>query len=192
MSQEETKNTESPGLLRDLTAATAETKRTPFDLPEGESEIIGYFVEYSGMKFGMFYFADFIETIMIAALAATLFLGGWQVPPVTDHPVLLGILQFVVFFLKAYFWVFVAMWVRGTLPRVRVDQLMSLCWKYMVPLSFICLLGTAAWMVIWPKGNRVASVAMFLLGMAILALFVKRVNFQIRHARPEIYLKPYI
>ena len=63
-----------------LTAATAETKRTPFDLPEGESEIVGYFVEYSGMKFGMFFFTDFLETIMIACLATTLFLSGWQVP----------------------------------------------------------------------------------------------------------------
>ncbi|MBI2985310.1 MAG: NADH-quinone oxidoreductase subunit H, partial [Deltaproteobacteria bacterium] len=144
------------------------------------------------MRFLFFFFAEWGNLYVIGAVAATLFLGGWQVPPITDQPVVLGILQFAVFFLKAYLWVFVAMWVRGTLPRVRVDQLMSLCWKYMVPLSFICLLGTAAWMVVWPNGNRVASFGMFLLGFAILALFFKRVNYQIRHARPEIYLKPYI
>ena len=176
-----------------FTAALAEGNRTPFAIPEAESELVaGYVTEYSGMRFLFFFFAEWGNLYVIGAVAATLFLGGWQVPPITDQPVVLGILQFVVFFLKAYLWVFVAMWVRGTLPRVRVDQLMSLCWKYMVPLSFICLLGTAAWMVIWPSGNRVASFGMFLLGFAILALFFKRVNYQIRHARPEIYLKPYI
>ena len=176
-----------------FTAALAEGNRTPFDIPEAESELVaGYVTEYSGMRFLFFFFAEWGNLYVIGAIATTLFLGGWQVPPVTDQPVLLAILQFVVFFLKAYFWVFVAMWVRGTLPRVRVDQLMSLCWKYMVPLSFICLLGTAAWMVIFPRGNRLASVAMFVWGLAILALFVKRVNYQIRNARPELYFKPYI
>ncbi|TAK08596.1 NADH-quinone oxidoreductase subunit NuoH [bacterium] len=176
-----------------FTAALAEGNRTPFDIPEAESELVaGYVTEYSGMRFLFFFFAEWGNLYVIGAIATTLFLGGWQVPPVTDNPLLLGILQFVVFFLKAYLWVFVAMWVRGTLPRVRVDQLMSLCWKYMVPLSFICLLGTAAWMVVFPKGNRVASVGMFLIGLVILGLFFKRVNFQIRHARPELYFKPYI
>jgi len=176
-----------------FTAALAEGNRTPFDIPEAESELVaGYVTEYSGMRFLFFFFAEWGNLYVIGAVAATLFLGGWQIPPVTDHPVLRGILQFLVFFLKAYLWVFVAMWVRGTLPRVRVDQLMSLCWKYMVPISFICLLGTAAWMVIWPQGNRVMSVAMFLVGVAILALFFRRVNYQIRHARPVLYLKPYI
>ena len=68
-----------------VTAALAETKRVPFDLPEGESEIIGYFVEYSGMKFGMFYLTDFLETILVASLSTTLFFGGWQVPVVTQR-----------------------------------------------------------------------------------------------------------
>ncbi len=176
-----------------FTAALAEGNRTPFDIPEAESELVaGYVTEYSGMRFLFFFFAEWGNLYVIGAIATTLFLGGWQIPPITDHPVLRGILEFAVFFLKAYLWVLVAMWVRATLPRVRVDQLMSLCWKYMVPLSFICLMGTAAWMVIWPKGNRAASVAMFIIGLAILAFFFKRVNFQIRHSRPEIYLKPYI
>jgi NADH-quinone oxidoreductase subunit H len=176
-----------------FTAALAEGNRTPFDIPEAESELVaGYVTEYSGMRFLFFFFAEWGNLYVIGAVATTLFLGGWQIPPVTDNPILIAILQFVMFFLKAYLWVFVAMWVRGTLPRVRVDQLMSLCWKYMVPLSFICLLGTAAWMVIWPQRNRPASIAMFLLGVAILIFFFKRVSFQIRHARPELYLKPYI
>lgn len=176
-----------------FTAALAEGNRTPFDIPEAESELVaGYVTEYSGMRFLFFFFAEWGNLYVIGAVATTLFLGGWQIPPVTDHPVLKGILQFIVFFLKAYLWVLVAMWVRATLPRVRVDQLMSLCWKYMVPLSFICLLGTAVWMVIWPQGNRAMSLAMFLVGLAILALFFKRVTFQIRHARPVLYLKPHI
>lgn len=176
-----------------FTAALAEGNRTPFDIPEAESELVaGYVTEYSGMRFLFFFFAEWGNLYVIGAVATTLFLGGWQIPSITDHPVLAAILQFVVFFVKAYLWVFVAMWVRATLPRVRVDQLMSLCWKYMVPLSFLCFMGTAAWMVIWPQGNRAVSMAMFILGLAILALFLIRVSYQIRHARPALYFRPYI
>ncbi|HWP58791.1 MAG TPA: NADH-quinone oxidoreductase subunit NuoH [Candidatus Acidoferrales bacterium] len=179
-----------------FTAALAEGNRTPFDIPEAESELVaGYVTEYSGMRFLFFFFAEWGNLYVIGAVATTLFLGGWQIPAipyVTESVVLTTLLQFIVFFLKAYLWVFVAMWVRATLPRVRVDQLMSLCWKYMVPLSFVCLLGTAVWMLIWPEGNRVVSFGMFLLGLLILALFFMRVNYQIRHARPELYLKPYV
>jgi NADH-quinone oxidoreductase subunit H len=176
-----------------FTAALAEGNRTPFDIPEAESELVaGYVTEYSGMRFLFFFFAEWGNLYVIGAVATTLFLGGWQIPPITDHPVLVGILQFVVFFVKAYLWVFVAMWVRATLPRVRVDQLMSLCWKYMVPLSFLCLLGTAGWMLIWPQGNRAISMSMFVLGLAILLLFLVRVSYQIRHSRPALYFRPYI
>ncbi len=179
-----------------FTAALAEGNRTPFDIPEAESELVaGYVTEYSGMRFLFFFFAEWGNLYVIGAVATILFLGGWQAPPipwVTDQPVLKGILQFGVFFIKAYLWVFVSMWVRATLPRVRVDQLMALCWKYMVPMSFVCVVGTAAWMVVWPHGNRKASIAMFIIGVSILGLFGKRVGFQIRHSRPTLYLKPYI
>jgi NADH-quinone oxidoreductase subunit H len=176
-----------------FTAALAEGNRTPFDIPEAESELVaGYVTEYSGMRFLFFFFAEWGNLYVIGAVATTLFLGGWQVPPVTDDAIVLGVLQFIVFFLKAYLWVFIAMWVRATLPRVRVDQLMALCWKYMVPLSFLCLLGTTCWMLAFPTGNQIFSVAMFVLGLLILAYFFKRVVFQIRHARPELYFKPHI
>ncbi|MGH7826203.1 MAG: NADH-quinone oxidoreductase subunit NuoH [Candidatus Binatia bacterium] len=179
-----------------FTAALAEGNRTPFDIPEAESELVaGYVTEYSGMRFLFFFFAEWGNLYVIGAVATTLFLGGWQVPPLAifeNSPTLLGIAQFVTFFLKAYLWVFIAMWVRATLPRVRVDQLMALCWKYMVPLSFVCLLGTTTWMLIWPRGNQIFSIAMFVFGLAILAYFVNRVMFQIRHARPELYFKPHI
>ena len=179
-----------------FTSALAEGNRTPFDIPEAESELVaGYVTEYSGMRFLFFFFAEWGNLYVIGAVATILFLGGWQAPPipwVTDQPVLKGILQFVVFFIKAYLWVFVSMWVRATLPRVRVDQLMALCWKYMVPLSFVCVIGTAAWMVVWPHGNRWASIGMFVIGVIILGFFGKRVGYQIRHSKPTLYLKPYI
>src|SRR2546422_464526 len=148
-----------------------------------------------GMRSLFFFFAEWGNLYVIGSVSTTLFLGGWQVPAWSifdNNPVLLGVAQFVVFFLKAYLWVFVAMWVRATLPRVRVDQLMALCWKYMVPLSFFCLLGTLCWMLAFPKGNQIFSVAMFVLGLIILDYFCKRVIFQIRQARPELYFKPHI
>lgn len=139
-----------------LTAATAETKRVPFDLPEGESEIIGYFVEYSGMKFGMFFLADLVETVLVAALMTTLFMGGWQVPylyPDGFHfpwgasialshitVVILGILSF---FFKLSFFIWFLMAVRWTLPRFRYDQLMKLGWKVLLPTSLINIAVTA-------------------------------------------------
>lgn len=174
-----------------FTAALAEGNRTPFDIPEAESELVaGYVTEYSGMRFLFFFFAEWGNLYVIGAVATTLFLGGWQLPPIIENPFIKGFLEFIVFFLKSYFWVFVAMWIRGTLPRVRVDQLMSMCWKYMVPLAFICLFGTAIWMILWPEGNRWASVIMFLFGLAVLGRFFWRVRFQIRHTRSDLYLNP--
>jgi NADH-quinone oxidoreductase subunit H len=149
--------------------------------------------EYSGMRFLFFFFAEWGNLYVIGAVATTLFLGGWQVPPIfEDSPFVLGVAQFIVFFLKAYLWVFVAMWIRATLPRVRVDQLMALCWKYMVPLSFVCLLGTISFMFVPANLQRVISVAMFGMGVALFVVFALRVVFQIRNAKPELYFKPHI
>jgi NADH-quinone oxidoreductase subunit H len=120
-------------------------------------------------------------------------MGGWQVPPFFDgYPVLKGIAQFVTFFLKAYFWVFVAMWIRATLPRVRVDQLMGLCWKYMVPLSFICLLGTIGFMFMDEISRRVFGAITLGFAIATIINFFRRVGFQFRAAKPEAYWKPHI
>lgn len=179
-----------------FTAALAEGNRTPFDIPEAESELVaGYVTEYSGMRFLFFFFAEWGNLYVIGAVATTLFLGGWQVPALSifdDHPTLLAVAQFFVFFLKAYLWVFVAMWIRATLPRVRVDQLMALCWKYMVPLSFICLLGTMSFMFVPQQIEQFIRGGMFALGVALLVVFFSRVTFQIRKAKPELYFKPHI
>src|SRR5213592_2396181 len=139
-----------------VTAALAETKRVPFDLPEGESEIIGYFVEYSGMKFGMFFLTDFLETIVVASLSTPLFFGGWQVPYLMPDGfhfpwggvllvpnlvyVLLGVTSFSI---KVILFCFLFMQLRWTLPRFRYDQLMSLGWKGLFPISVANVVVTA-------------------------------------------------
>ena len=127
-----------------LTAGAAITKRTPFDLPEGESEIVGYHVEYSGMKFGMFLMADFFESIVVCGLAAALFLGGWTIPGL-DLPAMGlvgGALMLASFSVKILGLLFLLMQIRWTLPRFRFDQLLDLGWKNLLPLSLINFLAT--------------------------------------------------
>ena len=143
------------GFLLFLVAGFAETKRVPFDLPEGESEIIGYFLEYSSMKFGAFFMTDFVETILIAALLATLFFGGWQVPylqPDGFHfpwgsvwslsALAVTLLQIASFALKVVFFCWFLLLIRWTLPRFRYDQLMHLGWKILLPLSILNIFVT--------------------------------------------------
>lgn len=133
-----------------MTAALAETKRVPFDLPEGESEIIGYFIEYSGMKFGMFFLTDLVETVLVACLMTTFFFGGWQVPfDVSGLPhnvaALVGVMAFT---LKVVFFNWLFMQIRWTLPRFRYDQLMRLGWKILFPLSLANIIITSL-VVVW-------------------------------------------
>ncbi|MBI5701048.1 NADH-quinone oxidoreductase subunit NuoH [Candidatus Saganbacteria bacterium] len=128
------------GFLIYFIAATAEVNRTPFDIPEAESELVaGYNVEYSGMKFVMFFFAEYVNMYTVCALATLLFLGGW------NGPILPPIIWFLI---KSYIMVLVLMWFRWTFPRLRVDQLMAFSWKFLLPLSFINLLATALWMAV--------------------------------------------
>src|SRR6185295_4407627 len=150
--------------------ALAEGNRTPFDLPEAESELVmGFATEYSGMRNLLFFMAEWGNLYVIGALVTTLFLGGWRIPPALEAaPAIVHIpLQFVTFFLKSYFWVFVAIWLRWTLPRIRVDQMMVMCWKYLVPIAFVNLIGTAVWMVAFPHGTPGVSVALCLLAVAL-------------------------
>src|SRR5262249_10985563 len=138
-------------------SALAEGNRTPFDLPEAESELVaGAFTEYSGMRSLLFFLVEWGNLYVIGALCTTLFLGGWQVPHVVENGFVTGVLEVLVFFVKSYFLVFVAMWIRATLPRVRVDQLMSLCWKYLVPIPFGNMIGAMLWFTLFPPGSVVA------------------------------------
>ena len=140
------------GLCIYLIAGTAEINRAPFDLPEAESELTaGYHTEYSGMRFSMFQLAEFMNMFIIAALTATLFLGGWQPVMVAgknllaDLPGLALVPGYVYFFTKTIAVMFIIMWFRWTFPRVRVDQLMKLEWKILLPLSFVNLVAVALW-----------------------------------------------
>jgi NADH-quinone oxidoreductase subunit H len=180
-------------------AALAEGNRTPFDLPEAESELVmGFATEYSGMRNLLFFMAEWGNLYVIGAIVTTLFLGGWQIPwALPEHPVLRTVLQFTTFFLKSYFWVFVAVWIRWTLPRIRVDQMMIMCWKYLVPLAFVNLLGTAVWLVyfprIFPHGGPVVRAALCLVAVAALVGFAWRVGHHLRHAglrRDELSFNP--
>ncbi|MBA3392917.1 MAG: NADH-quinone oxidoreductase subunit H [Deltaproteobacteria bacterium] len=155
------------GLVLFFTAAIAETKRAPFDIPEGEPEIIGYFVEYSGLRWGLFFLAEFIEIVFVAAVVATVFLGGWQVPfldadgfriggyvdEVTKVSVggwytplphgLVVALQFGAFGAKVLLLCWFQLMIRWTLPRFRADQLMNLGWKLLLPLALANVMVTA-------------------------------------------------
>jgi NADH-quinone oxidoreductase subunit H len=135
-----------------LVASTAELNRTPFDLAEAESELTaGYHTEYSGMGFAMFFFAEFVNMFISAGLATTFFLGGFH-PPLIGIPAVDGLLNaipgFLWFFGKTFFIVFVYMWFRWTFPRVRIDQLMSLEWKMMLPANLLLLMLGAVFMVL--------------------------------------------
>jgi len=122
-----------------MIAALAEVNRTPFDIPEAESELVaGYHTEYSGIRFAMFFVAEYTNLFIISAVAATLFLGGWQ------GPVLPPVLWFLY---KTYGIVFILMWVRWSFPRVRVDQLMSFTWKVLTPIAFLNLI-ISGWILV--------------------------------------------
>lgn len=135
-----------------LVASTAELNRTPFDLAEAESELsAGYHTEYSGMGFAMFFFAEFVNMFISAGLATTFFLGGFHAPLIGISFVdgLLNVIPgFLWFFGKTFFIVFIYMWIRWTFPRVRVDQLMNLEWKMMLPANLLLLIMGAVFMVL--------------------------------------------
>jgi NADH-quinone oxidoreductase subunit H len=171
----------------------AEGNRTPFDLPEAESELVaGAFTEYSGLRNLLFFLVEWGNLYVIGAICTTLFLGGWQVPLFTENTLILGVAQCLTFFIKTYSLVFLCMWVRGTLPRVRVDQLMTLCWKYLVPITFVNLICAMLYFVLFPQGNLLVSLTLFGMGVGVMVYFFRRVAFHLRRAKPEIYLSPFI
>src|SRR5438552_3473961 len=139
-------------------SALAEGNRTPFDLPEAESELVsGYNTEYSGMRFSYFFLVEWGNMWIMSALASTMFLGGWQLPGLTPEKfdaltggmaVVAELASLAIFATKTLFFVFVVMWLRWTLPRIRVDQMMNMCWKYLVPISFAGVIFVAVWMLV--------------------------------------------
>ncbi|MFP5226963.1 MAG: NADH-quinone oxidoreductase subunit NuoH [Acidobacteriota bacterium] len=135
------------GFILFMIAATAETNRSPFDLPEGESEIIaGYFIEYSGFKFALFFLAEYIEMFAVSGLGITLFLGGWSSPV----SLLTWIPSWMWFFGKLLIMIFGFIWIRGTLPRLRMDQLMNFAWKFMLPMTLIVIFSAGLWRFLSP------------------------------------------
>lgn len=129
------------GFLVFFISAIAEVNRSPFDLVEADSEIVaGYFIEYSGMRFAVFYLAEYIAAFSSAAIATTLFFGGWQGPILPPY---------IWFLIKVWIIFFVMVWIRGTLPRVRVDQLMGFAWKVLIPLALINIFLTGAILQPW-------------------------------------------
>jgi len=135
------------GALIFIITAFAETNRAPFDLPEAEQELVGgYHTEYSGMKFGMFFLAEYVNWFVASFVIATLFFGGYLIPfepqllaafPGLEGSILLGLLQFLSLMVKVGFFVFLFLWVRWTLPRFKYNQLMQIGWKYLLPIALV-------------------------------------------------------
>lgn len=136
------------GFVVFLIAGISELNRTPFDLPEAESELVaGYHVEYSGFRFAFFMLAEYVYVFALSALTTVLFLGGWH-PPFPFLDFIPGILWFV---LKFSFCVFFIFWLRATMPRIRVDQLMSFGWKVLLPLALLNVFVTALYIELFSK-----------------------------------------
>src|SRR2546421_2762620 len=174
-------------------SALAEGNRTPFDLPEAESELVsGYNTEYSGMRFSYFFLVEWGNMWIMSALAVTMFCGGWQLPGLTPEKfdaltggvaVVAELASLALFAGKSLFFVFVVMWLRWTLPRIRVDQMMNMCWKYLVPASFAGVLFVAGWMLLVhaaPWIGVVMRVALFAVGALAVVMFAMRTLKNIR------------
>lgn len=160
------------GFVLFMIAATAESNRSPFDLPEGESEIIaGYYIEYSGFKFALFFLGEYLGMFATSGIAITLFLGGWSAP--------LSVLQFIPswawFFIKLLVLIAAFIWVRGTLPRLRMDQLMNFAWEFILPMALINMFVAGVWRFMTPGIVRwLVCAALVVAPCVVLAALLKR------------------
>jgi NADH-quinone oxidoreductase subunit H len=168
-------------------SALAEGNRIPFDLPEAESELVsGYNTEYSGFRFSIYFLTEWTNLLVIGCVVTALFLGGWQIPGVSADAVgqslVLQLLGAALFLAKASSLVFVIIWIRWTLPRLRVDQMMNLCWKFFIPISLVSFLVLAAWLwLVPPLVQRLLQGALFVLvGLGGTAYFARRVRYNLR------------
>jgi len=169
------------GFVMFATAATAETNRSPFDLPEGESELVaGYFTEYSGFKFALFFLGEYLGMFSMSGLGAALYLGGWSAP--------LAVLSFVPswiwFFSKVMLSICVFIWLRGTLPRLRQDQLMNFAWKFVLPMTLLNLLVAGLWRFLGDGWMRWVVCSAILL---IAYVIVGRAEMHRKHYGPRSY-----
>jgi len=182
----------APGLVIYVTAMVGETNRAPFDLPEAESELVGGFhTEYSSMKFGLFYLAEYVNMITVSAFATTLFLGGWRAPwPLSGFSwANTGWLPLVWFLLKTFLFLFLYVWLRGTLPRLRYDQFMRLGWKVLVPISLVWVVALQTVRVLVSEGLNSSRLLVVLGAVVALALAV---SFLIPERRVEQDAKVYL
>ena len=157
------------GFLVYFTCSLAECNRLPFDIPEAESELVaGFHVEYSGMRFAIFFLAEYANMFVVAAIATTMFLGGWQGPwlslPGLPREVAHGLFGLFWFLVKCYVLIFIMMWLRWTLARVRVDQLMGFAWKVLLPIAFVNLIITGLVLVLGTQA------LLYVLGIAVVLL----------------------
>ena len=170
------------GFVLFMIAATAESNRSPFDLPEGESEIIaGYYIEYSGFKFALFLLGEYLGMFATSGLAITLFLGGWSAP----FSFLTWIPSYLWFFLKLLVFIAAFIWVRGTFPRLRMDQLMGFAWKFMLPMTLLNIFDAAVWHLM-PHGilRWLVCIAILAIPCFLLSLNLKqRKQLQVRTYR---------
>ena len=165
-----------------LLTSIAELGRAPFDLTEAESEIVaGFHIEYSGMKFGLFYAGELLHALTIGAVVSTLFFGGWRGPGAETFPIL-GIFYF---FLKAFFFYWVIMWIKYSLPRIRIDQMLNFNWKFLTPLALTVLIVTALLDKVLPRDNML----WYSLGMLLANLVIIWVTLLILRSRARVERK---
>src|SRR5689334_18418349 len=164
----------APSFVIYCIAMVGETNRAPFDLPEAEGELVGGFhTEYSSLKFALFFLAEYINMATVSALATTLFLGGWHAPFWIDHiwpGANEGYWPLLWFFGKMFFFIFIFIWLRGSLPRLRYDQFMALGWKLLIPISLVWLVAVATVKAIQLEGGLDRPVLLIALGVVVIAL----------------------
>jgi len=190
------------GFLCFFAAAFAETKRAPFDVPEGESEIIGYFVEYSGMKFGLFMISEFAEVVVLSAIIVTVFLGGWHLP-IYDHTLAAGLAELqrttptwggivggalyaTIFWVKVIVLCYLQLAIRWTFPRFRYDQIETLGWKILLPLGLLNVFVTGALVLIDPSLHFLAILGLVVIGF-LLALTLRPKETPAAHGHDEAH-----